>query len=425
MVFVHEFRVNRKYIMVSSSSVILPPASLTSLQTNRLILRPINMDHVDALHRIIYADPDVAQFYAGEVQTLEETRDILLHSTWLNQHCGDQGWGSWAVIRKEDTRLIGRVNLGRPDRAYYTVLEDERNSPFVPLDTEIGYAIGKAYWGRGYASEGAQAVIDYAFHTLHIPRIVTPADADNVPSHRLLKRLGFRMKRNVHSEYQGIAGVLQNPAFPDISAPSGPGRPSSSMKRNKTSGPPFETDKYSVRGLELEDCEPMGSVLENIPDAVGFSGRMHSYEKVSGELLFVQDCPTGSRIREGFSGRDEGLGSFVIEAKHGRKPAGIIHLGPAARNYWIVTENDPQGECAHFEVDFASIIDPTVVSKPDELEVCEPLLAYALHDLRLARLVSHINREDVTSIDRFRNLGFRIEMNMHPLYGGYVAILDA
>ena len=408
-----------------NSKVNVPQASLTSLQTNRLILRPINMDHVDALHQIIYADQDVAPFYAGEVQNLEETRDIVLHSSWLNQHCGDQGWGSWAIIRKEDTRLIGRINLGRPDRAYYTVLEEERNSPFVPLDTEIGYAIGKAYWGRGYASEAAQAVIDYAFRTLHIPRIVTPADADNVPSQRLLKRLGFRMQRNVHSEHQGIAGVLQNPAFPDISAPSGHRRPSSSMKRIKTSGPPFETDKYSIRGLELEDCEPIDNVLENTPGAVGYSGRMHSYEMVCGELLFVHDCPTGSRIREGYSGRDEGLGSFVIEAKHGRIPVGFIHLGPAARNYWTVTENDPHGECARFEVDFTCIIDPTVTSKPDELEVCEPLLAYALHDLRLARLVSHVNQEDVTSIDRFRNLGFRIELNMHPLYVGYMAILDA
>ncbi len=206
--------------------------------------------------------------------------------------------------------MIGRINLGRPDRAYYTVLEEERSSPFVPLDTEIGYAIGKAYWGRGYASEAAQAVIDYAFRTLHIPRIVTPADADNAPSQRLLKRLGFRMQRNVHSEYQGIAGVLQNPAYPDISAPSEHRRLSSSMKRNKTSGPPFETDGYFIRGLELDDCKPIDSVLANTPGAVRFSGLMHSYEMVCDELLFVHDCPTGSRIREGFSGRDEGLGSL-------------------------------------------------------------------------------------------------------------------
>ncbi|MCY3770868.1 MAG: hypothetical protein OXG98_02445, partial [Gemmatimonadetes bacterium] len=49
---------------------------------------------------------------------------------------------------------------------------------------------------------------------------------------------------------------------------------------------------------------------------------------------------------------------------------------------------------------------------------------YALHDLRLARLVTHVDQDDATSIERFRNLGFRIEKNMHPLYGGYVAILD-
>ena len=408
-----------------NSKVNVPQASLTSLQTNRLILRPINMDHVDALHRIIYADQDVAPFYAGEVQNLEETHDIVLHSSWLNQHCGDQGWGSWAIIRKEDTRLIGRINLGRPDRAYYTVLEEERNSPFVPLDTEIGYAIGKAYWGRGFASEAAQAIIDYAFRTLHIPRIVTPADADNVPSQKLLKRLGFRMQRNVHSEYQGIAGVLQNPALTGSSTPSGHGRFLLSVKRKKKVEPPFETNQFHICGLELEDCEAIDRIVQNTPDAVRSLGLMHTYEMVSGELLFVHESPAGSRIREGFSGRDEGLGTFVIKAKHDRKPVGVIHLGPAARNYWIVIGNDLHGECARFEVDFVCIIDPAFNTVPNTLEACEPILTYALHDLRLARLVTHVDQEDATSIERFRNLGFRIEKNTHPHYGGYVAILDA
>ena len=84
--------------MNSKSDV--PPEGLTSLQTERLMLRPIDMDHVDALHRVIYADPDVASFYAGEVQTLEETRDIVKHSAWLNRHSGTQGWGSWAISAK-------------------------------------------------------------------------------------------------------------------------------------------------------------------------------------------------------------------------------------------------------------------------------------------------------------------------------------
>ena len=415
--------------MNSKSDV--PPEGLTSLLTERLMLRPIDMDHVDALHRIIYADPDVASFYAGEVQTLEETRDIVKHSAWLNRHSGTQGWGSWAIFRKEDASLIGRINLGRPDRTYYTVLEEERNSPFVPLDTEIGYAVGKAYWGRGYASEAARAVIDYSFRTLHIPRIVTPADADNEPSQKLLKRLGFRMQRNVHSEYQGIAGVLQNPAYPDIPALSGHdrqslhGRSTLPLERKESVEPPFETSQYYIRGLELEDCETIDRIVRNAPDTARTFGHMHTYEMVCGDLLLVHECPTGSRIREGFSGRDEGLGTFVIQSKRDRKSVGVIHLGPAARNYWIAIENDPHGECARFEVDFACILDPAVDSVSNTLEACEPLLTYALHDLRLARLVTHVDQDDATSIERFRSLGFRIEKNMHPLYGGYVAILDA
>ncbi len=81
----------QQYIMVSSAN--LPQESLTSIQTDRLILRPINMDHVDALHRIIYADPDVALFYAGEVQNLEETHDIVLQQYMVEPALRRSGMG--------------------------------------------------------------------------------------------------------------------------------------------------------------------------------------------------------------------------------------------------------------------------------------------------------------------------------------------
>lgn len=56
---------------------------------------------------------------------------------------------------------------------------------------EIGYALGQAYWGKGYAIEAIQALIDYAFVVLGMRRLVAHVDVRNQASHQLLLKLGF------------------------------------------------------------------------------------------------------------------------------------------------------------------------------------------------------------------------------------------
>ena len=181
---------------------------MKTFATQRLILRDWNMDDLEELHRLIYADVNVAHFYAGGVKGLDYVREMLAHVIWLNEHESDQGWACWAVALKEDGRMVGRVNLGRPDRTYYHVLDPD--DPYVPLDVEIGYAFGKAYWGKGYAFEACRAVIEYAFKELRIKRIVIGADLENRRSIRLLERLGFTRGRNHHLDYPGYVNILEN-----------------------------------------------------------------------------------------------------------------------------------------------------------------------------------------------------------------------
>lgn len=183
---------------------------MPTLETERLVIRRFALPDLADLHRLVYSDPDVSHFYSGGTNSLEETRENLIHTIWLNEHDVDQGWGSWAVIRKEDNQLIGRVNLGRPDRTYYRILDPK--SPYFSLDTEIAYAFGKAYWGKGYAAEACKPVIEYAFKELRIKRIVTGADSQNTRAINLLKRLGFRMQKNFHPKWGGgdFEGILEN-----------------------------------------------------------------------------------------------------------------------------------------------------------------------------------------------------------------------
>lgn len=78
-----------------------------------------------------------------------------------------------------DGELIGGVGVGtRPDRS------DE--------EWELGYWLGEPYWNRGYASEAARAVRDYAFEVVGLPQIIAGHYADNHASGRVLTKLGFR-----------------------------------------------------------------------------------------------------------------------------------------------------------------------------------------------------------------------------------------
>jgi RimJ/RimL family protein N-acetyltransferase len=78
-----------------------------------------------------------------------------------------------------DGELIGGVGVGtRPDR------NDE--------EWELGYWLGEPYWNRGYASEAASAVRDYAFEVVGLPQIIAGHYADNHASGRVLTKLGFR-----------------------------------------------------------------------------------------------------------------------------------------------------------------------------------------------------------------------------------------
>ena len=126
------------------------------------------------------ADPEVMR-YVGERVPL--SRDdawrqlALLVGPWTLK-----GYGMWAVEELSSGKFIGRVGLhfpeGWPDR-------------------EVGWALSRAYWGRGYALEAAAAALQVAFDILEWPRAISLIAPLNQRSIRLAERLGERFERNV------------------------------------------------------------------------------------------------------------------------------------------------------------------------------------------------------------------------------------
>ena len=141
------------------------------LETQRLILRPWREDDAEALFE--YAkDPDIGLPAGWQPHTsVENSRDIIRDVFSAPE--------TYAVCLKSDEKPIGCVGFHRNDLAE----EDD--------EYELGYWIGKPFWGRGLIPEAARELLRYAFEDLGMNRIWCGYYDGNVKSRRVQDKLGF------------------------------------------------------------------------------------------------------------------------------------------------------------------------------------------------------------------------------------------
>jgi ribosomal-protein-alanine N-acetyltransferase len=144
-----------------------------SLATASLDLRPFSDSDAAAMHGI-YSDPDVMRYVAtGPAASLAAT-ERLLHDYAVHQRAN--GYSFWGVVERSSGDLIGDAGLYR-----------------TPMgEVELGYTLGKAWWGRGYATEAAGAWLEAAFGPLRIAEVIALAEPANVASLRVLEKVGMR-----------------------------------------------------------------------------------------------------------------------------------------------------------------------------------------------------------------------------------------
>lgn len=145
------------------------------LETERLILREWT-DADRATYAGFVADPEVRRFYPTLLTRQQSDEAIDRFIAFLKR----DGYGLLAVERKADGELIGDVGIIPVDMSI-------RGNPPV----EIGWLLGRRYWGNGYAPEAAQAWIHYAFTTLGFAEIVAWTSVTNLPSQRVMQKLGM------------------------------------------------------------------------------------------------------------------------------------------------------------------------------------------------------------------------------------------
>lgn len=145
------------------------------LETERLILREWEARDFGPYASFV-ADPDVRRFYPTVVTREQSDANLRRFAEYLER----DGYGLLAVERKADGQLIGDVGITPVDMSI-------RGNPPV----EIGWLLGRQFWGQGYAPEAARAWIDHAFGTLDLPEIVSWTSVLNLPSQRVMQKLGM------------------------------------------------------------------------------------------------------------------------------------------------------------------------------------------------------------------------------------------
>lgn len=149
------------------------------LETERLILREWR-DADRPLYAQIIADPEVRRFFPeiGSRADADAGIDRAI------QRLKDFGYTFLAVERKVDKAFIGMLGMAPFNDAMRLTI------PGAPA-VEIGWQLGKPYWGQGYAPEGARAMLQFAWWRLALPEVVAITYEGNWPSRRVMEKLGM------------------------------------------------------------------------------------------------------------------------------------------------------------------------------------------------------------------------------------------
>lgn len=186
------------------------------LETERLVLRHFSLDDLEEIYRLVYADPTVKAGWSGAKGTADEIKN-----RFAAQHILPKGgFGYRAVVLKETGDLIGLIGFqkhgpGEGQDIDYLRSENapDRRVGFDPncVEVELTYALGRAYWKRGYATEIGKAMIAYGFEKLGIGRIIQGVRSENRNSIQLMQRLGFRIEKGL-SPGQAV-GILDRDEY--------------------------------------------------------------------------------------------------------------------------------------------------------------------------------------------------------------------
>lgn len=153
----------------------------SSILTERLILRSWKERDYLPFYKMSI-DPKVNEF----LPSFQSRRQCDAFIDKLKTDFSRRGWGFWVLEHKDDGCFVGMSGLHEPGPEFGV----GRSC------VEIGWRLAPKYWGRGFATEAARAILHHAFTVLKLPEIVSFTAMANVRSENVMKRLHMRFEKN-------------------------------------------------------------------------------------------------------------------------------------------------------------------------------------------------------------------------------------
>jgi len=159
-------------------------AAQPTLETGRLLLRPFATGDAPDVQRLA-GDREIARTTANIPHPYEPG----MAEAWISRHEGDWTNGVamvCAMVRKEDRQLVGAIGL--------TIDRDH-------LKAELGYWVGRPWWGLGFATEAGRTLVGYGFTGLGLNRIMARHFASNPASGRVMEKIGMSREGVMRQHY--------------------------------------------------------------------------------------------------------------------------------------------------------------------------------------------------------------------------------
>ncbi len=158
------------------------------IETERLILRELEYSDEQDLFEMD-SDPEVHRFIENKpVKSIAEITKVI---EMLKIQYKENGIARWAVVDKLTNECVGWAGL----KFFNQPLNNHNNF------YELGYRFKKKHWGKGFATESSNVILDYGFKNLNTDIVYAITDPNNVNSKKVLTKLGFDFKETF--DYEG------------------------------------------------------------------------------------------------------------------------------------------------------------------------------------------------------------------------------
>ena len=162
------------------------------LETERLILRPFSYDDARDMFENWASDPDVTRYLSWSPhKTIVDTENIL--AAWSALY-DDPRIYNWAIVLRRTGAVIGNISL---------VDRNDRHE-----NCELGYCLGKNFWGQGLMSEAVRTVMAFLFYDVGFHRIQARHRVDNPASGRVMQKAGMDYEGTLHGSYLTQEGIF-------------------------------------------------------------------------------------------------------------------------------------------------------------------------------------------------------------------------